>query len=273
MIELRRVVVPIVLAAMALGICALLGACKSTAQPEQVAVSLDSADAEPEASAAATLSPVNTVVSQPDVTVTVTSEMSHTPTTIPEDDDGLEFVQLESIDSLAKDEGVDTTDKELSEKGDVSEEDVDGQSYTWEDGDRTLTVFLQTDLVVEKASDGMPDDVVKADDGGSNVVRSAVGQSKSNFLPVFRSESGELMTLPGGVLLVLNADWSEAETNSFFSSNDIKLDRVSELGYVANGFFIETEPGFPSLELANELAALDGVEVSSPNWGRETVPK
>ena len=81
------------------------------------------------------------------------------------------------------------------------------------------------------------------------------------------------MTLPGGVLLVLNSEWSTAEVNSFFSNNGIGMDRVSELDYAANGFFIETEPGFPSLDLANELAALDGVEVSSPNWGRESVAK
>ena len=81
------------------------------------------------------------------------------------------------------------------------------------------------------------------------------------------------MTLPGGVLLVLNAEWSQSETNAFFSTNGIKMNRVSELGYVANGFFIETEPGFHSLDLANELVELDGVEVSSPNWGREATPK
>ena len=51
------------------------------------------------------------------------------------------------------------------------------------------------------------------------------------------------------------------------------MDRVSELDYVANGFFVETEPGFPSLDLANALAAQDGVEISSPNWGREVTPK
>ena len=108
-----------------------------------------------------------------------------------------------------------------------------------------MTVKLQTDLVVEKDSRGLPRDVVSANEGETNVVRSADAQSKSDTLPVFRSESGALMTLPGGVLLVLSSEWSQAETNAFFSDNGIKMDRVSELGYVANGFFIETEPGIP----------------------------
>ena len=122
---------------------------------------------------------------------------------------------------------------------------VQGVPYTWQDGDRTMTVQLQADLVVEKGAGGLPRDVVPANEDGTNVVRSADGQSTSDTLPVFRSESGALMTLPGGVLLVLSAEWSEAETNAFFSDNGIKMDRVSELDYVANGFFVETEPGFP----------------------------
>ena len=195
------------------------------------------------------------------------------PTSAPAADDRIEIVSAGSLGTSGKQEGTISADREPSKEGGASAGAVQGQVYSWEDGDRTLTAYLQTDLVVEQGSDGLPRDVVAADDGGTNVVRSADGQSQGDTLPVFRSESGELMTLPGGVLLVLNAEWSQAETNVFFSNNAIKLDRVSELDYATNGFFVETEPGFPSLDLANTLAALDGVEVSSPNWGREATPK
>ena len=195
------------------------------------------------------------------------------PTPVLMADDGLEFAPVDSFETSGKNEGITTVDQAPSQKSGASTGPAQGQTYTWEDGDRTLTVYLQTDLVVEKGSDGLPRDVVASNEGGTNVVRSADGQSKGDTLPVFRSESSGLMTLPGGVLLVLSAEWSQAETNAFFSNNGIKMDRVSELGYVANGYFIETEPGFPSLDLANELAALDGVEVSSPNWGRERFRK
>ena len=144
-----------------------------------------------------------------------------------------------------------------------------GQAYTWEDGDRTLTVVLQTDLTVQRDADGSAGDIVMPEAGGGSIVRQEGNQAKSDDKPVFRSESGALMTLPGGILLVLNAEWSETETNAFFSGKRIKLDRVSELSYITNGFFVETEPGFPSLNLANKLAAQDGVEVSSPNWWTE----
>ena len=196
---------------------------------------------------------------------------SHEP--VPAADDALEFGTVDSLVTSAKDGGITEVDQEDSQKGGSSAGPVQGQTYTWEDGDRTLKVYLQTDLVVEKGSDGLPREIVEADDGRTGVVRSAYRQSTGDTLPVFRSESGSLMTLPGGVLLVLSAEWSQSETNAFFSNNDIKMDRVSELSYIANGFFIETEPGFPSLDLANDLSALVGVEVSSPNWGREATPK
>ena len=141
--------------------------------------------------------------------------------------------------------------------------------YTWEDGDRTLTVLLQDDLTV--TPDG---DIRLREDPAAAITRSdSVDKAASAGLPVFRSPSGALMTLPGGVLLALDEAWSEAETDAFFENNGIDRDRVSELEYLTNGFFVETEPGFPSLELANALAEQDGVVISSPNWWRDHVAR
>ena len=197
-----------------------------------------------------------------------------TPTPASSAGDGLEFAPIDSVGSSGKQEPITVVDPDSPQKGAPGATGpVEGDTYTWQDGDRTMTAKLQTDLVVEKDSGGLPRDVVSANEGGTNVVRSADGQSKSDTLPVFRSESGALMTLPGGVLLVLSSEWSQAETDAFFSNNGIKMDRVSELDYAANDFFVETAPGFPSLDLANALAVQDGVEISSPNWGREAVPK
>ena len=138
----------------------------------------------------------------------------------------------------------------------------EGQVYTYEDGDRTVRVLLQSDL--EVSEDGSD-----ARGSGEHIVtKDSFGESTGQ--PVFRSESsGTLMTLPGGVLLVLDAAWSPAETNAFFARNRIELNRVSAMEIAANSFFVETAPGFPSLDLANTLAAQDGVRLSSPNWWRE----
>ena len=148
-----------------------------------------------------------------------------------------------------------------------------GTVHTWEDGDRTMRVLLQDDLVVQKTAANTSEDVVVAEGAEDSVVHKQAGHSP-DARPVFRSESGGgLMTLPGGVVLALDPGWDDAQVEDFFSHNDISTDRISELGFLQNGFLIQTEPGFPSLELANALDDQDGVLISSPNWLTEVEAK
>ena len=148
-----------------------------------------------------------------------------------------------------------------------------GMVYTWDDGGRSMRVVLQADLVVQKTSADTPEDAVIARGSGDSIVRRQAGHIQE-ARPVFRSESGGgLMMLPGGVLLALDPLWDEGEIESFFSSNNISTDRISELEFLQNGFLVETEPGFPSLDLANLLADQEGVLISSPNWWSEVETK
>ena len=141
-----------------------------------------------------------------------------------------------------------------------------GTVHIWEDGDRTMRVLLQNDLVVQKTAANTSEDVVVAEGAEDSVVWKQARHGP-DARPVFRSESGGgLMTLPGGVLLVLDPGWDAAQVGDFFSHNNISTDRITELGFLQNGFLTQTEPGFPSLELANALAGQEGVLISSPNW-------
>ena len=156
---------------------------------------------------------------------------------------------------------------ERLEKGTTLE--VEGTLYTWEDGDRTLRVLLQTNLVVQETASNTPEDVEVARGAGDSIVQKAAKHGQDAG-PVFRSESGGgLMMLPGGVLLALDPKWDPVRVEGFFSRNNISSDQISELGFLENGFLVRTAPGFPSLELSNALAAQDGVVISSPNWWRE----
>ena len=131
-----------------------------------------------------------------------------------------------------------------------------------------MRVVLQHDLAVQETADNSPDDVVVAKGATDSIVRKQPKHGQ-DARPVFRSESGGgLMTLPGGVLIALDPEWDKDTVDTFFAQNDIPADRRSELGFIHNGFKVKTEPGFPSLDLANTLAAQDGVVVSSPNWWR-----
>ena len=165
------------------------------------------------------------------------------------------------------------TDRSTREMGPEREGSGRGTVYTWEDGDRTVRVVLQTDLVVQETAFNTPEDVVIARGAEDSIVQKQAKHGQ-DARPVFRSESGgELMMLPGGVMLLLDPEWDRARIEVFFSLRNISTDRTSELAFLENGFFVKTEPGFRSLELANSLAAQEGVVVSSPNWWREVEAK
>ena len=146
-----------------------------------------------------------------------------------------------------------------------------GESYTWWDGDRAIAMRLQADVVLVDGQVVPLEDVV-SDGGQSQYVG---GQSQDGVVrsgevaPVFRSDEGELMALPGGVVVVLDPGWDDAAVDTFFERNGVVLSHITDLDYVANGFFVETEPGFASLDLANALVGQAGVELSSPNWWKE----
>ena len=144
-----------------------------------------------------------------------------------------------------------------------------GDVFTYRDNDTSVRVLLQSDLTVQQTSANTPADVVVMKGTQHSIVRKQIRHGP-DAPPVFRSESGgELMTLPGGVLLVLDATLNEKEVEDFFSNAGIPVSQKSELDFTPNSFLIETEPGFPSLELANRLADYDGVLISTPSWLRE----
>ena len=144
-----------------------------------------------------------------------------------------------------------------------------GAVYTYRDGGRTVRILLQDSLTVQPSGRNKADDVV-LHRGTLNSIVERQAHHGSETPPVFRSEAGGgLMTLPGGVLLLLDPTWTKDVVYDFFAANGIAEDSVSQLGFIHGGYMIATSPGFPSLEFANSLAEQDGVVVSSPNWWRE----
>ena len=140
------------------------------------------------------------------------------------------------------------------------------QEYTWQDGDRTRTVVLQSDLILQPSANNGAEAVV-ADYGARSIVQRQADSEQGAGQPVFRARSGgQLMTLPGGILLALDPDWDQTRISLFFFENGIDSNRAEPLQSLPNAYFVETEPGFPSLSLANNLATQEGVIVSSPNW-------
>ena len=146
---------------------------------------------------------------------------------------------------------------------------IDGTAYTWRDGPRARTAILQPNLTVQRAA------AASGPDGRDRPAYSIVARvgAQDGALPVFRSAAGDLMMLPGGVILVLDPDWSEAAADDFLAARGIDRRDVDVLRWARNAFFVPTEPGFAALDLANALAAEAGVVLASPNWWTEAALK
>ncbi len=124
---------------------------------------------------------------------------------------------------------------------------VQGPVYTWEDGDRTMRARLQPDLVVREDGAVGERETYVARAGDRTIVRSG-SRAAEGGQPVFRSESGRLMTLPGGVVLILDPDWTEPDLSAFFAANGVGMDRVSRWpAFRAPGSWRRRRASLPSI--------------------------
>ena len=140
-----------------------------------------------------------------------------------------------------------------------------GAEYTWQDGPTTRRMLLQIDLVAQPTSENRADDVVAADQGELSIVRKQERHEQGAGDPVFRTESGHLVTFPGGVLVMLDGEWDAARVRSFFAGQGIDMSRVEGQTFGPNAFLVSTASGFAAIELANDLAAEEGVVYAIPD--------
>ena len=120
-----------------------------------------------------------------------------------------------------------------------------GPVYTWQDGEYTRRVRLQVDLVVQPSRENRGDDIVARDDGVESIVRKQPRHEQSDVQPVFRTDSGRIMTLPGGIVVVLDPEWDAERVNRFFSGHGIARSRLREQIFAVNAFVVATDPGLP----------------------------
>ena len=269
-----------------LGAALLLAGCNSTdAGSAPTVTPAPSTVASPSPSSAPALAPPTptpTAVVQPAPTATPVASASPTASPAISGARPSPVVDPRAPQSLARGDGSDPDTGRREPDGGPPRQSKDearagatrGPAYTWQDGDRTARVFLATDLVVQDNDDTRAADEIVARGHSESIVRREPRHEGATAIdPVFRSQAGDLMTLPGGAILVFDEDWDRARVNQFFADHDIALSRVEARDYLPNAFFVTTEPGFPSLTLANALAGEDGVIISSPNWRTEVTTR
>ena len=145
----------------------------------------------------------------------------------------------------------------------------------WQDGDRRMRlhpVATPPPAPADAKSDGEVE-VPLSRSAAASQPGTAQPQNPADPTPQFQSDSGNSLSLPGGVLVVLDADWGADEVDEFFASNEIKPAQITAMPPLPNTYLIATLPGLASLELANSLAGQSGVIAASPNWQREITTK
>ena len=92
--------------------------------------------------------------------------------------------------------------------------------------------------------------------------------------PVYRegnSPAGRLMALPGGVLVKLAPEWTDAQVRAWM---DVKgLTVRQRMNIAGHWYVVESPAGNASLELANALQQSGEVLSASPNWWKQTTTR
>ncbi len=168
-------------------------------------------------------------------------------------------------------------------------------SYTWHDGDREHRVWVDPDLVAEFRtaagtaslpgakifSDGGPRTqgirLWKVEQGTKSdaALRSAArDQPAARYSPVLHdspSTDGPMRLLPGNVVAVLDPSWNRDAVAQWAARHKVRI--VRELTLAPNMVVLETAPGLPALELANNLYRSGEVKAAFPDWWTEKTLK
>ena len=142
--------------------------------------------------------------------------------------------------------------------------------YTFEDGDRTVRVILQGDLVVSETGAGTATDEVARRAARGNIVRRQFGTARCRPAGVSLC-IGRRVDDPAGRRAARAGPGVGRGRGQWLLRAEQHLERTNIRAglHTRTGSWCEPNRVFPSLELANALAAQKGVVVSSPNWWRE----
>ena len=136
------------------------------------------------------------------------------------------------------------------------------QQQYWYDGDQRRVLWSEPSLVADfSARSAKKSQIVKP----SALAKGDPGRQS----PVFRERkeaSSAPMALPGGVILRFDPAASTEQQRALMAKHG--LQPVRELGDGTGVWLMASEPGLPSLELANRLYESGDFAAASPNWWR-----
>ncbi len=138
---------------------------------------------------------------------------------------------------------------------------------SYRDENRTIQITLVTDMVLEKdPKDRWSLARTDADSPGRAV--EAVTAGRPPDVPVFKTDTGQLLAPVGGIILVLHSSWTKGTCEKFLDIHGL-LESAEPFEWLTNAYKVQADSGMASIELANRLAPLEGVVISASNFWRE----
>lgn len=181
----------------------------------------------------------------------------------------------------------------MGSKSAISKQAALQQSYTWHDGDKTRTVWLNPRLIAEfdlnqKNRSAVMAAYASAEEVPSRhgsiriwkltntvTVKAAIKTLKSSsangkYSPILHdspSSSGRMRALPGNIIVHLDPSWGQDLIESWLRQNNLEVVRKLNIG--PNIFVIKTDPGIAALDTANKLYDAGIVVAAYPDWWKE----
>ncbi len=172
---------------------------------------------------------------------------------------------------------------------------IQGRAFTYRDGERTASLTLAEDLLIEFGPTSAGAELVLASLGNANELDSSsegvrlwqfdnsdplriaedLGRIETDgrFSPAFYPSSSRevIWALPGGVVVGFPDTWTPGEVERYALEQGLRVDqRVTESGMT---YLLHSEPGLPSLESANIIANGPDVLWATPNFWQSSVTR
>ncbi len=250
-------------------------------EPSETEAQASSTDDRAAATSSTTSAPANGLVELETTTTTLlpqrvpqdplgageqTQEPPEPPTdTLPPEVPALDFTEEREPKGVLPDEfSGEGSDAGIAAE-DGTEEGEAGEVYVWYDGEEERRVRVVPNQTDDPVGD-LPRDT--NDTAGS----AATGHAPGLAEPVFIDEStDETLTWDGGIIIVLDPEWTDADTTSFFAAQGFTPDQIEPLP-LRNAFVIAVNASPNGIQTAAQLAQLDGVLSASPDWSVEFEP-
>ena len=174
------------------------------------------------------------------------------------------------------------------------------EKYTWHDGDKVRTIWLNPRLIVEFDSSARGRRVMgriypqaKSTNGSSErehgvriwqaepvaghdareMVKTLMAQTPgARFSPVFHdgpSPESRMRAMPGNVIVYPKQRWNAEQAGRWAAAHNLEIVRFLDIG--RGVIVVRSAPGLASLELANDLSEHGNVLTAFPDWWQEAV--